>query len=320
MSEGLSLDPNALAQRDRYKLLISLVIPRPIALVTTRGPTGVVNAAPFSFFNMFSESPPLCVLGLQCRHDGGLKDTSSHIRDRGAFVVNLVDEALGAQMNTCAIDFPPEISEIDAAKLTLKPSQKVGCVDREAPAAPSAVTTLRSRSAAARPPDRRGGAVHVRPVGQEKVRINIEHYRPLARLYGNFYALLSEPFTTSARVKDGSGAGEVTLSPLVPRSEDSSCKSTGCPLPRDEANMSSNNRPERHRHAAWVGSITGMPSASSSGAVRPCRHQPSDRVGAVLILSARRSDHARQRCSFADSATDNSAAARPQPSVSPSAR
>ena len=54
---SLSLDPNALAQRDRYKLLISLVIPRPIALVTTLGPTGVVNAAPFSFFNMFSETP-----------------------------------------------------------------------------------------------------------------------------------------------------------------------------------------------------------------------------------------------------------------------
>ena len=101
------------------------MIPRPIALVTTLGPTGVVNAAPFSFFNMFSESPPLCVLGLQRKPDGGLKDTSAHIRDRGAFVVNLVDEALGEQMNICAIDFPPEISEIDAAKLTLLPSEKV---------------------------------------------------------------------------------------------------------------------------------------------------------------------------------------------------
>ena len=55
------------SQHDRYKLLISLVIPRPIALVTTVGPTGVVNAAPFSFFNMFSEYPPLCVLGLQAQ-------------------------------------------------------------------------------------------------------------------------------------------------------------------------------------------------------------------------------------------------------------
>ena len=87
--------PTAIAQHDRYKLLISLVIPRPIALVTTLGPTGVVNAAPFSFFNVFSETPPLAVLGLQARPDGSLKDTSAHIRERGEFVVNLVDEALG---------------------------------------------------------------------------------------------------------------------------------------------------------------------------------------------------------------------------------
>src|SRR5204862_4397379 len=112
-------------QHDRYKLLISLVIPRPIALVTTLGPTGIVNAAPFSFFNIFSESPPLAVLGLQARPNGGLKDTSAHIRDQGAFVINLVDEALGAQMNQCAVDFPPDVSEIDAAKLNLLPSDKI---------------------------------------------------------------------------------------------------------------------------------------------------------------------------------------------------
>src|SRR5947209_20366983 len=111
MPETLSFDPAAMAQRDRYKLLIGLVIPRPIALVTTLGPTGIVNAAPFSFFNIFSESPPLAVLGLQARPNGGLKDTSAHIRDRGAFVINLVDEALGRQMNQCAVDFPPEVSE-----------------------------------------------------------------------------------------------------------------------------------------------------------------------------------------------------------------
>src|SRR5258708_11650219 len=58
----------------------SLVIPRPIALVTTLGPTGVVNAAPFSFFNMFSESPPLAVLGLQVRPDGGLKEDRKSTR------------------------------------------------------------------------------------------------------------------------------------------------------------------------------------------------------------------------------------------------
>src|SRR4029077_140950 len=118
-------DLAAMKQHDRYKLLISLVIPRPIALVTTLGPTGIVNAAPFSFFNIFSEAPPLAVLGLQARPNGGLKDTSAHIRDRGEFVINLVDEALGAQVNQCARAFPPEVSEIEPAKLNLLPSQKI---------------------------------------------------------------------------------------------------------------------------------------------------------------------------------------------------
>ena len=126
----LSYDLAAMKQHDRYKLLISLVIPRPIALVTTLGPTGIVNAAPFSFFTIFSESPPLAVLGLQSKPGGTLKDTSAHIRDQGVFVINLVDEALGAQMNQCAIDFPPDVSEIDAAKLSAAEREGEGAAHR----------------------------------------------------------------------------------------------------------------------------------------------------------------------------------------------
>ena len=195
----LSYDLNALSAHDRYKLLISLVIPRPIALVTTLGPTGIVNAAPFSFFNIFSEQPPLAVLGLQAKPEGGLKDTSAHIRDRGAFVINLVDEALGEQMNQCAVDFPPDISEIDVAKLNLLPSEKVS-IPRiaEAPAALECrhFTTLEVSS------QRRlaiGEIVHVHVReglwDSDKMRIDMTQYRPLARLFGNYYASLSEPFT-----------------------------------------------------------------------------------------------------------------------------
>jgi len=195
----LSYDPAALSLHDRYKLLISLVIPRPIALVTTLGPTGIVNAAPFSFFNVFSEEPPLCVLGLQARPNGSMKDTSAHIRDRGAFVVNLVDEALGAQMNQCAVDLPPEVSEIDAARLSLLPSEKVA-IPRiaEAPASLECrhFTTLEvsaSRRLAI------GEIVHIHVRGglwdPEKMRIDMTQYHPLARLFGNFYASLGEPFT-----------------------------------------------------------------------------------------------------------------------------
>jgi len=195
----LSYDPAALAPRDRYKMLISLVIPRPIALVTTIGPTGVVNAAPFSFFNVFSDEPPLCVLGLQSKTDGSLKDTSAHIRDRGAFVVNLVDEALGEQMNQCAVDFPSDVSEIDVAKLTLLPSQKIK-IPRiaEAPAALECrhYTTLEA-SAQRRLAIGEIVHIHIRQGlwDHDKMRVDMTKYRPLARLFGNFYASLGAPFT-----------------------------------------------------------------------------------------------------------------------------
>ena len=195
----LSYDLAAMKQYDRYKLLISLVIPRPIALMTTLGPTGIVNAAPFSFFNIFSESPPLAVLGLQARPNGSMKDTSAHIRDRGAFVINLVDEALGAQMNQCAVDFPPEVSEIDAAKLHLLPSEKIQ-IPRiaEAPAALECrhFTTLEV-SAQRRLAIGEILHIHVRDGlwDPDKMRIDMTRYHPLARLFGNFYASLGAPFT-----------------------------------------------------------------------------------------------------------------------------
>ena len=117
----MTFDFETLPQPQRYKLLVVLVVPRPIALVTSIGPGGIVNAAPFSFFNVFSEEPPLVVLGLQSRPDGAIKDTPANIRETGAFVVNLVDEALAEQMNICAVDFPRDESEIDAAGLDLLP-------------------------------------------------------------------------------------------------------------------------------------------------------------------------------------------------------
>jgi flavin reductase (DIM6/NTAB) family NADH-FMN oxidoreductase RutF len=194
----LSYDLTTMKQHDRYKLLISLVIPRPIALVTTIGPTGVVNAAPFSFFNVFSEDPPLVVLGLQAKPGGGLKDTSAHIRDRGEFVVNLVDEAIGEQMNQCAIDFPPEISEIDVAKFSTLPSAKIKTPRiAEAPASLECrhFTTLEV-SALRRLAIGEVLHVHVRKGlwDTEKMRVDMTQYRPLARLFGNFYASLGEPF------------------------------------------------------------------------------------------------------------------------------
>ena len=121
----MRFDLAELSASDRYKLLGGLVVPRPIALVTTQSPEGRVNAAPFSFFNVFAEEPPLVVLGLGISPVGGAKDTTVNIRESGEFVINLVDEPIAEAMNLCAIDFPPEISEIQVAGLDLAPSQKV---------------------------------------------------------------------------------------------------------------------------------------------------------------------------------------------------
>jgi flavin reductase (DIM6/NTAB) family NADH-FMN oxidoreductase RutF len=114
-----------LSPHERYKLLISFVLPRPIAWVTTIGPTGVVNAAPFSFFNVFAEDPPLCMFAINKRPDGRIKDTWSNIQRTGEFVVNLTDEPLAQAMHESSGDFPPDIGEPDYLKLGLAPSTAI---------------------------------------------------------------------------------------------------------------------------------------------------------------------------------------------------
>src|SRR5262245_29436157 len=106
----------------RYKILCSLVIPRPIALVTSISEVGLVNAAPYSFFNVFGDTPPIIALGLHRRPERTLKDTTANIHATREFVVNMVDEALAEAMSITAIDFPPQVGEIAAAKLALVPS------------------------------------------------------------------------------------------------------------------------------------------------------------------------------------------------------
>lgn len=105
-----------------YRLLASVVVPRPIALVTTLGADGVVNAAPFSFFNLLGSSPPVVALGIGNRDMDTPKDTRANIERTGEFVVNLVGESLAEAMNVCGIDFPVGVSELDAARLTTQPS------------------------------------------------------------------------------------------------------------------------------------------------------------------------------------------------------
>src|SRR5687768_6986952 len=112
----MEINLRELDAKNRYKLMTGVVVPRPIALVTTLGENGVVNAAPFSFFNVMGSDPPIVAMGPGWRPDGSAKDTALNIRATGEFVINLVDENLAQQMNICATDFPAGESEIEAAK------------------------------------------------------------------------------------------------------------------------------------------------------------------------------------------------------------
>ncbi len=108
-----------------YQLLASVVVPRPIALITTQGKNGLVKAAPFSFFNLMGGDPPVVAINIAQRDSGVQKDSLANIKAAGDFVANLVSEALAPAMNTCAIDFPPGVSEPVEAGLSLLPSVKV---------------------------------------------------------------------------------------------------------------------------------------------------------------------------------------------------
>ena len=98
-----------------YSILTSLVVPRPIALVTTISPAGKVNAAPFSFFNVLGADPPILAVAPGHQDDGTPKDTARNIRLNHECVVNLVDEALAEAMNRCAGSLPYGQEELQHA-------------------------------------------------------------------------------------------------------------------------------------------------------------------------------------------------------------
>ncbi len=108
-----------------YQLLVSLIVPRPIALVTTLSVDGKINAAPFSFFNVMGANPPIVAFAPGDRDDDTPKDTARNVRATHEFVVNLVDEAIAEKMNLCAASLPFGENELLHAGLTAAPSSVI---------------------------------------------------------------------------------------------------------------------------------------------------------------------------------------------------
>lgn len=109
-----------------YKVLISSIVPRPIAWVSTMSNEGQPNLAPYSFFNLVCKNPPTVLFCPGVRGtDGGLKDSYNNVVANGEFVINIVSEELAEAMNKSATEFPTSVSEFDEAGLTIANSVMV---------------------------------------------------------------------------------------------------------------------------------------------------------------------------------------------------
>jgi flavin reductase (DIM6/NTAB) family NADH-FMN oxidoreductase RutF len=124
MNPMLSIDPTSISERENYKFLIGSIIPRPIAFVTTLSEEGVLNGAPFSYFNIVSSNPPMISLSIQ-RTEGRRKDTARNIKSLKEFVVHIVDEQNVEKINKTAATLPPNQSEIELAGLTSVESVRI---------------------------------------------------------------------------------------------------------------------------------------------------------------------------------------------------
>jgi len=197
----MEFDFEALPPKDRYRLLCSFVAPRPIALVTTNSKSGMPNAAPMSFFNVFSQDPPIVILGIQARPDGTEKETMRNIRRSNEFVVNLCDMAIAQQMVDCGISFPDDVDEVAFTGLSHEPSLKIK--PERVAEAPASMECRVSQII-----DYPRRAIVLGEVVQMHVRdtcldaagryVRPEAYQPVARLHADNYIVSDRQFVLTA--------------------------------------------------------------------------------------------------------------------------
>jgi flavin reductase (DIM6/NTAB) family NADH-FMN oxidoreductase RutF len=197
----MDIDFSTLTEHQRYKLMASLIVPRPIALVTTLSEHGVVNAAPFSMFNMLGEEPPIVMISINRLQDGQLKDTASNIVRTKEFVVHLSDEAIAQQMHRCGDRLPPNESELAAVGLTTLASSYVKPPRiAQAPVAFECTLweTLETTSRQIFIGQVRWLHARDELVDTEKWRVRLQHYFPVARFGASFYVTTRERFSLEA--------------------------------------------------------------------------------------------------------------------------
>ena len=205
------VDFEQLSSYQRYKLMASLIVPRPIALVTSMGVNGVANAAPFSMFNMVGEDPPILMLSLNRLSDGRLKDTAANILASREFVVHMTDEAMAQQMHACGEALPADVSELTHVGLTSAPSHTVKPPRIvEAPVAFECVLheTMETDSRYVFIGRVKWMSARDGLIDTQAWRVNLRDYHPVARFGASFYT------TTRDRFAIDEGPGPAAPNPI----------------------------------------------------------------------------------------------------------
>lgn len=202
----MSIDFSLLTAYQRYKLMSALIVPRPIAWVTTLGATGVVNAAPFSLFNMVGEEPPLVMISVSKGEGGLLKDTAVNILASGEFVVHIADEVLAPAMHSCGSALPPEVSELEVARLATAASISIAPPRIAlAPVAFECRLVERIENASRHVFFGEVLRLHARAglIDMERHRVNLSGYFPVGRFGSSLYVRTRERF----EMPEAPGAG-----------------------------------------------------------------------------------------------------------------
>ena len=189
----ISLNPEQMNERELNRIMNGSILPRPIAFVSTNSPEGVLNLAPFSYFNVVSSLPPL--LSISVLHaDDHIKDTVNNIKANGEFVVHIVSEDILNDVNETSIELPPNRSELLHTRLTIMNSNvvkvqqikeskvRIECVVEKIVPLPSSDLII-------------GRVVHFNidpSVLDEKGRINLRALNPMSRLSGTQYGKIGE--------------------------------------------------------------------------------------------------------------------------------
>ncbi|VXB90310.1 conserved hypothetical protein [Flavobacterium sp. 9AF] len=190
-------DPSVL-----YKLLTGTIIPRPIGWISTIDAKGINNLAPFSYFNMVSSDPP-CVVFSTRRDNNTNKDTLNNVLETNEFVVNLVTEDVVEQMNTTSQNVGPEIDEFELANVTPIDSNSVKSKRVKESVVHFECKMIHHYFIK----DKEGNETACVVIGEilimhiddaillENNKINLDKYKPVARLAGSNYATLGELFS-----------------------------------------------------------------------------------------------------------------------------